>query len=388
MTFRPLFNALLVCALIYLGAPLAGAQTAANATSRQAKDDAAELQAIKQLVNDALYEEALVRATVAIETTAQPDRELFYLRGYARHYLSLYEKSIEDVKDLGGYKPVGDKWPTASDIVIYCKRCIAARPPHEKLVQLENGTWIHIYYGEENEFTRNAMRDAAQGFLAASRFFGVQTRDVSAFLFTENEYDQFMAFQKATRGSLLTSWIQVYYRQGSMVISQKNALGKVFEANTPRMLKYITHEFSHLLVAQIIGRYPKDFPNWMVEGIANVGATTVDPDLTPTNDKAMRYLLKQDAIFPLDEVTSPKLWAIAVEDTWVKGEKGSPYAQGLHMTRYLQMLLARVGKSDFLLSVRRLKSFDLALKKNLNLTPQQFYNDWFQFLENQSTSTP
>ena len=77
-----------------------------------------------------------------------------------------------------------------------------------------------------------------------------------------------------------------------------------------------------------------------------------------------------------------------MDKTKVKGEEGSPYMQGLHMTRYLQMRLDRAGKSDFLMDVRRLQSFDLALKENLDLTPQQFYDEWFQFLEDQSASTP
>ena len=63
--------------------------------------EAAELTEIRQLAADALYEEAVVRATFAIENTPQPDRELFYLRGYARHYLSRYEKSIEGRERFG-----------------------------------------------------------------------------------------------------------------------------------------------------------------------------------------------------------------------------------------------------------------------------------------------
>ena len=389
MTPRHLFRYLLVFLLLCSGIVDAGAQAVANAPAptQQQIDEAAELKEIRRLAAAALYEEAIVRATIAIETTAQPNKDLYYLRGYSRRYLSQYEKAIEDLQDLGNYKLIGN-WPKSDEMVSYLKGGIATRPPHKHLLQLENGTWIHIYYGEENEFTRNVIRDATQGFQAAIQFFGVQPRDVSVFLFTETEYDKFEAFQKAVLGRLLTSWIRVYANQGSIVVSQKNGLGKVFEPETPRMLEFVTHEFSHLLVIQILGRYPKDFPNWMIEGIANVGASTVLPTFADGNDRGMRYLLQQDAILPLEEVTSRQLWAIAIDRTWVKGEKGSPYAQGFHMTRYLQMRLARAGKSDFLLSVRRLKSFDLALKENLNLTPQQFYDDWFQFLEDQSAISP
>ncbi len=381
---RHLFRCLLVFIALCFGTANARAQPAANtpAQTQQQIDDAAELEAITQLAADAFYAEAIVRATIAIEETPQPDKALFYLRGYSRQYLSQHEKSIEDVKDLGDYKPVGTKWPKAAAIVRYCQRCIAVRPPHKNLVQLENGTWIHIYYGEENQFTRNAMRDAAQGFQAASQFFGVRTSDVSVFLFTEAEHDQFQAFHKAAYNYVGTPWVQVFYRMGSIVMSQKNALGTVFEPDTPRMLEFVTHESSHLLVAQILGRYPVDFPNWMIEGIANVGASTVLPKMIERNDKGMRALLKQDAIFSLEDMTVPAKWAIAIDKTFVKGEKGSPYGQGLHMTLYLQTLLARADKADFLMDVRRLKSFDLALKENLGLTPQQFYDDWFQFLEN------
>ena len=339
---RQLFNGFLVFAALCLGIINAHAQTGADvAAQTQQEIEAAELTEIRQLAADALYEEAVVRATVAIENTAQPDRELFYLRGYARHYLSRYEKSIEDVKDLGDYKPVGDKWPKASSIVRYCERCIAARPPNKHLLQLLNGTWIHIYYGEENEFTRNATRDAAQGFQAASQFFGVKTSDVSLFLFTEAEHDQFVAFKKASLNSSYIPWAQLFYSLGSIVLSQKSDLGEVLKADTP-LLKSITHEFSHVLVAQIVGRYPKLLPPWMTEGIANVGAATVDPNLFSTNDRIMRYLLKQDAIFPMQDVT--KDWGALMDKTKVKGEEGSPYMQGLHMTRYLQMRLARAGK--------------------------------------------
>ncbi len=387
MTFRHLLRHFLVLIALCLGITNARPQPAANAPAptQQQIDEAAELKEIRRLAATTFYDGALVRATVAIEKTPQPNKDLYYLRGYCRRHLSQYEKAIEDLQDLGDYKLVGN-WPTAAKMVSDLKECIAARPPHERLVQLENGTWIHIYYGQENAFTRNAIRDAAQGFEEASQFFGVKTSDASVFLFTEAEYDQFEAFQMAVFGHLITPWMRVFQHQGSMVISQKNGLGKVLEPDTPRMPEFIVHEFSHLLVAQIVGRYPKDFPNWMIEGIANVGATTVVPDFAAKNDRTMRRLLQQDAIFPLNEVTSPKLWAVAIDKTWVKGDKGSPYDQGFHMTRYLQMRLARAGKSDFLMDVRRLQSFDLALKENLGLTPEQFYENWLQFLEDSNAA--
>ena len=285
---------------------------------------------------------------------------------------------LDDAKK--DFEPLGDftispKFLPASAQLAQVNELLALRPAHQYLVQQDGKVLFRVYSSEDDDFLHAVLDALPQGYRAASAFTGLQTDDVPIFVFNTAHFADFTAFFGKLSGKPVRTWFRSVTLSGSITVSQKSETGQPRAANDPKMVRTLSHEMTHQLIRGLLGnRTP--MPNWFTEGIAQVCEGLAAPEVYTQNDKLMQKLVAQNAILPLNLILSNNDFHDTVDAMRAGTQKGSPYAQGLHMTRYLVTLLGKESVPEFLQAIAQKGSFEAALQATTGLNMEQFYAAW------------
>ena len=363
--------------------PAAGPQTAAEKSGATVLVHATpELNEIRLLFRQGLYHQIVEKATVALDKAGPDAPEFLYWRGYARRRLSLFDEALTDLEPLGNVTGWATL-PSASQLTQELKEIVALRPVQEMDVRDGNTVVFRVYYEEDDQFLRNVMDALPKGYKAASTLVDEDAPGIPVFVFGENYYEEFVGFYTATKKSAPRSWWRVLSNEGAIFISQRNAREESFAADYPHTAVLLSHEMTHLLMADVLGT-SRDLPNWFSEGAARFGEAIYLPSLTAQNDRTMQQLLQQNALLPLSQLVSSNSLQDAVDQQKNGGQQTDAYAQSFNMTRYLGVLLKGKKLKPFLETMRDKGGFAPALKEGTGLTPEEFYQSWLGAVKGQN----
>ncbi len=336
-----------------------------------------ELNNIRDLFRKGLHREVIEKTTLLLEAEAKPDPELLYWRGSSRKYCGLFEDAKKDLKPLGnvtGWK----SFFTASQLVEGLDTLMQQRPPNEYDIKNGDKVMFRVYYGDDDQFFHTVVDALPQAYRAASSFIGLQGDEIPVFVFNSAHYQQFVKFYTTfNNGGEPQGWWRLLTHNGTISISQSNALEAPLPSNCPSMARLLSHEITHQLTRRIVGNL-KDFPNWFSEGAAQCGEGVCDPRAYSQNDRRMRQLIQQNAILPLDQLVASTAFHNAVDQLKKGKQKGDAYAQAFSMTRYLGHLLHGKKLRSLLDDSEARQSFATTLKLQTGMSMDEFYQSWLR----------
>ncbi len=379
----------LICSITLLGALGFGAVAQAQEPTkplmdRDGKPVPPEVKQVMDLLTAGHFEESIEKTTLALSDPATADPRMRYWRGYAYRSIGRLDDAIKDFEPLGDFSAWPPYHQTASEAAAKLRAIIALRPPHEEVIRVADKVVFRVFYGENTAFTRTVLAALPKGYNAATTFLERGVEETPVFIFSKGEYPEFVKFLTAFSGPP-RSFSRAVAANETIVISQRNALGEVYDSYASYLPYIVAHEMAHIMLRRTIGTI-KDLPTWFDEGQATIVGSVLHPRWNAGNDLQIQQLLQAGQILPLEEVTNPSKFYETVGLHEEGQSKGDPYPQGYNMTRYLGKILKGGKLSSFLHLVSDKGSFNAAVKESTSLTMPEFYASWLQSVKDASTN--
>jgi len=325
---------------------------------------------LEALARQGRYDEVIAAATQQLQSAAQPDKRLLYLRGYCAFHSARFELAEEDLSPLGDYAP-GDKWPQASLLASRLGKLRALRPETVQEIRRGERCIFRLYYEEANPWTQSIVGLLPEAYDKVCGFYGVELGETSVVVFsTGTRYYEFFTALAGCGCVRPMAWQWASGGPGELLFCQHDADGS---QTTPPGSAYqrsvVAHEFAHLALQRQLGAV--GVPPWLNEGLAMACGALLSPDEYARNDASITGIMLDQKELPLSALRDGRRF-------YQLPNAAVAYAQSFALVRFLESEFGHERLLQVLSLLCEGNSTDEALKEACGMDSEAFYRQWHE----------